>query len=213
MPRNRRSTMATMNERKLESIKKEIEKLNKSLARYNTILAKKVSKCESLNCNWSRDEFFEHRDVDMNDDQYNAYFEKAVAEHDVEDTERRISNAESRLSKMMPKAEADALERQEQERVTTLERSWLKQSTAEREADYQRWLTKFKADCLKDGIIIDHATNNFIDGQTARGERFVMYINNGFTERSLHCYTLMINGLAVFTSGDFSTGYARIKRR
>ena len=204
--------MATMNERKLESINKEIEKLNKSLARYNDILAKKVSKCESLNCNWTRDEFFAHRDVDMTDAQYGAYFEKSVAEGNVEDTQERLENAKARLEKVSPKVETESLQRQENERVMNLETSWLRKSREELEEEYQRWLKWFKAECLKDGITIERADNVFISGETAGGERFVMDINSGLTERSRHCYTLRINGQTIFTSGDFSTAYARIRR-
>ena len=48
--------MATMIEKKMNSIIKEIEKLNKSLERHQGLLQKKIEKCEKLNCNWTKEE-------------------------------------------------------------------------------------------------------------------------------------------------------------
>ena len=204
--------MATMVERKMQSTQKEIEKLTKSLARYQGILEKKVAKCESLGCNWTRDEFFQHRDTDMTQEQDEAYFDKGIAEMNVEDTQRRLQKAQNRLSKLMPQEESVEQDRKEHERLSGIEKKWLSMTAEEIKADYERWLKQFKADCLKDGIIIEDASNNFICGQTAKGERFYMAINNGFTERSFHCYTLRVDGQTVFTSGDFVTAYRYIKK-
>lgn len=82
----------------------------------------------------------------------------------------------------------------------------------ERKAEYEKWLAQFKADCLKDGIVIDKASNSWITGKTKSEKSFCLSINNGFTERSFHCYTLTIDGATIFTSGDFSTAYRYIKK-
>lgn len=176
--------MATMIEKKMNSIIKEIEKLNKSLERNQNLLQKKISKCEKLNCNWTMDEWFEHRDVDATPKQKEAWFEKSCQESEVEDLERRLQNAETRLSKVTGKFE------------------------------YEAWVKQFTEECAKDGILIDeNPSSNFITGKTPSGKKFMVDINNGMTERSWHCYTLTINGETVFTSGTFATCYQVIKNR
>ncbi|MCQ2270997.1 MAG: hypothetical protein MJZ52_07215 [Bacteroidales bacterium] len=54
------------------------------------------------------------------------------------------------------------------------------------------------------------ADANFVNGTTPNGKRFVVYINNGWTDRSRYCYTLRINGTTLFTSGTFQTAYAMV---
>ena len=208
----------TMTEKKMISIQKEIEKLTKSLNRYQNILDKKVAKCEKLGCNWNGDEWFQNRDT-CTPDQSVAHFEMTVAQSNVDDTNRRLENANKRLEKITGKFEVEskksAEDQKELDRAKEIESSWLsshKKSAEELEVEYQAWLKKFKAECLKDGVVIENATNNFINGYTKSGKKFVMYINNGMTERSWHCYTLNIDGQTVFTSGDFSTGYAIVKK-
>lgn len=210
--------MATMIEKKMNSIQKEIEKLNKSLERYQGILNKKIEKCEKLGCNWTKEEWFEYRD-NCTPEQDVAHFEMTVANHNVEDTLRRLENANKRLNKITEKFEAEteriAEEQKEIGRANEIENAWLsttKKTLEEREAEYQEWLKKFKAECLKDGVVIEKATNSFIDGTTKSGKSFIMYTNCGITERSRHCYTLNIDGETIFTSGEFYTAYAIVKR-
>ena len=74
------------------------------------------------------------------------------------------------------------------------------------EKEYEAWLKQFKAECLLDGITIEYATNTLIAGKTKSGKQFTMYLNNGCTYRSGHCYTLTIESDTIFTSGLFSTG-------
>lgn len=207
----------TMTEKKMISIQKEIEKLTKSLNRYQGILDKKVAKCEKLGCNWIGDEWFANRDT-CTPEQDVAHFEMVVAKSDVDDTKRRLENANKRLNKITEKfddeTEKFTNDKKEADRAKEIETAWLsenKKSAEVREAEYQAWLKKFKAECLKDGVVIENATNDFFNGITKSGKKFVMYINNGMTERSWHCYTLNIDGQTIFTSGDFCTGYKIIK--
>lgn len=208
----------TMTEKKMISIQKEIEKLTKSLNRYQGILDKKIAKCEKLNCNWIGDEWFDNRDT-CTPDQSVAHLEMMVAQSDVDDTKRRLENATNRLNKITGKFEEESKKadenQKELDRANKIETAWMlgvKKTAEEREAEYQEWLKQFKAECLKDGVVIENATNNFINGNTKGGKKFVMYINCGMTERSWHCYTLRVDGQTIFTSGDFSTAYAIIKK-
>lgn len=208
----------TMTEKKMGSIQKQIEKLTKSLTRYQGILDKKIAKCKQLGCYWIGDEWFEHRD-NCTPEQNAAHFEMVVAKSNVDDTAHRIETLTNNLNKITGKFEDEvkktAENQKEIDRANQIESNWLsitKKTAEEREAEYQAWLKQFKAECLKDGVMIEKADNTFINGTTKSGKHFAMYINNGATERSLHCYTLNIEGHTVFTSGDFTTAYAIIKK-
>lgn len=197
----------TMAEKKMNSIQKEIEKLEKSLERYQGLLAKKIAKCEKLNCNWTREQMFEKRENgEMSQEQWSAYFDKSLAEGDVEDTQHRLENAAKRFERAVVEYEKVAEKAEEDERIDAKELEWL-ENCQKSEEEYYRWLEQFRKECAKDGIIIDEASNNWISGNTKSGKRFAMYINNGWTQRSLTSYTLRVNGTVLFTSGLFSTGY------
>lgn len=208
--------MATRTQIQYNSIVKEIEKLQKSLARYENILAKKTAKCEALGCNWTDAEWFEIRDAKTyTADQDLAHFEMIVARGDVDDTKHRLANAQSRLAKVSGKVEAESVQKAEDERLDTMEeRCWSiinTKSAEERRAEYDAWFKEFKAECAKDGVTILTASNAEISGRTPKGKGFALWINNGFTERSWHCYSLNIDGEGIFTSGEFRTGYRYIK--
>lgn len=203
--------MATMIEKKAESIRKEIEKYEKSLARYTAAFEKKAAKAEAAGCRWTKNEFFEHRDTDMTDKQWNLYFEMSVAEGDVEDTKRRLANAKERLEKVLPQVANVEANKTEEKRIAEIEATCREIKTITKE-EYEVWLAKFKAACLKDGVVIEGADNNWVYGTAKSGKPFSIYINNGYTERSLHCYTLRIAEETVFTSGDFETAYRIVKR-
>lgn len=202
----------TMLEKKMNSIIKEIEKLEKSLATHETRLAKKIAKAEKVNANWTRDEFFQHRDTDMTDDQWSAYFDMNCERREVEDITRRLENAHSRLNKVSPKVESQIAEMESEkeftEKANRIETHWI--SAEEQKKAYEKWLAEFKSECAKDGVIIDEAYRNFVNGTTPNGKHFYIEINNGFTERSFYCYTLKINGETIFTSGTFTTAYSTI---
>lgn len=203
----------TMIEKKAESIRKEIAKLQKSLARYAGILEKKTAKAEKAGANWTDEEFRQHRDTDMTTAQWDAYFDMVVAQGDYNDTLHRIENAKARLEEVQPKAYAVSAEREENNRVNDMEsRFFNHKSREEREKEYQEWLAWFKAECLKDGVVIEYVAGWGMYGTTKSGKRFALNGNSGCTERSRHCYTLYINKELVFTSGDFTTAYAILKR-
>ena len=202
----------TMAEKKMNSIQKEIEKLEKSLARYKGLLEKKVAKCEKLNCNWTREEMFDKREKgEMSQEQWSAYFDRIIEESHVEDTEDRLNNAGKRFSKAVEEYEKVATKEAEDEEINAKELQWLENSQ-KHEDEYYVWLNQFRKECAKDGILIDKATNAYLYGHTASGKEFSMYINDGFTLRSLHSYTLRVNGVVLFTSGLFSTGYKYLKK-
>lgn len=203
----------TMAEKKMNSIQKEIEKLEKSLERYQGLLEKKIAKCEKLNCNWTREQMFEKRNNnEMSQEQWSAYFDKSLAEGNVEDTQHRLDNAAKRFEKAVAEYEKVAEKAEEDERIDAKELEWL-ENRQKSEEEYYRWLEQFRKECAEDGIIIDEASNNWISGNTKSGKRFVMYINNGWTKRSITSYTLRVNGTVLFTSGLFSTGYKYLMNR
>lgn len=206
----------TLNERKAESIRKEIEKLNKSLTRYKGLLEKKIAKAEKEGCaDWTVKDFRANYET-MSQKQYEAWFDMDLAKDNVEDTERRIANAEQRLSKLLPKVEEDEEKASETARIDRIESNAFRILTAEErkkaEEEYQRWLEEFIKECAKDGVKIKEYFSNLILGETKSGKDFSMYLNNGFTERSYHCYTLYIDRKCVFTSGMFSTAYIELKK-
>ena len=201
----------TMAEKKMNSIQKEIEKLEKSLLRYKGLLEKKVAKCEKLNCNWNDEEFFAKRDAnEVTQEIWNAWFAKSIEESHVEDTQRRLENAGKRFAKAVEEYEKVATREAEDEEINAKELQWLENSQ-KREDEYYAWLNQFRKECAKDGILIDKATNAYLYGHTASGKEFSMYINDGFTIRSLHSYTLRVNGVVLFTSGLFSTAYKYLR--
>lgn len=200
----------TMAEKKVESIKKEIEKLTKSVERTTNSYNKKTEKCIKLGCDWTDEEMRLHRDVDMTDKQWMAWFDRAVTESDKKDYEERLERAFVRLEKANESLEKVQERIQEDEAIANKEANWL-ELIAKKEEEYQKWLAQFKAECLEDGIVIDEASSNWITGNTPNGKRFSMYINSGWTERSFHSYTLKINGVTYFTSGLFATGYKYLK--
>ena len=204
----------TMKEKAVQSIQKEIEKLTASLNRYNGLLEKKIAKCEKLGCNWNKEEFYIKRENgELTQETFNAWFEKSIEEDHVADTEKRLANAIKRFEKANgeweKEVEQNEAERAFAERANGIELDWLSKKEAAEE-EYKKWLEQFKAECLKDGIVIDKASRNYINGETKSGRRFVLDRNKGFTERSFYCYTLTIAGTVYFTSGTFQTCYRYI---
>ena len=215
--------MATMIEKKMISIIKEIEKLNKSLERHQGLLQKKIEKCEKLNCNWTKEERWNIKESGavITEKQEEAWFNKYCEEDEVEDLERRLQNAENRLSKITGKVEEQQEVTKKQEEIKSFESAWLQmlkeeiqKTPEERQAEYEAWVKEFTAMCAKDGIKIDsNPSSAFISGYTPSGKHFMVYINSGWSERSFYCYTLNIAGETIFTSGTFGTCYQVIKNR
>lgn len=209
----------TMLEKQIASVEKELAKLAARLERNEAKLEKATAKAEKLNAI----EFDEKwNEVNPENPMFRkpeympaveAYFDHHSAKREVEETKQAIENANKRYAKLTGKAVEQGEKNAEAQRVERIESGWLKMTAAERKAEYEKWLAEFKAECAKDGIKIETASGRWVIGETPNGKRFQIIINSGFTERSLHCYTLTIDGETIFTSGDFSTAYARIKRR
>ena len=194
----------TKTEIKMNSLQKEIEKIQKSLERYEGILEKKIAKCEKLNCNWSKEEWFIHRDnEDAADAQAIAYLEKKVAESDVIDTRKKLENRLMNLEKVTRQFERESgiaeMNKEFDEKCESIE-TYLTEKNEE----------KFKEECRKDGIVIEETGSSFVKGKTKNGKSFLAEMNNGFTERSWKCYALFIDGKGVFTSGTFARCYGEI---
>ena len=203
----------TMAEKKMNSIQKEIEKLEKSLDRYKGLLEKKIAKCEKLSCNWTNEEYFYRRDADeVTQEQWSAWFDKRLAEGNVEDTQRRLENAAKRFEKAVAEYEKIAEKEAQNEAIDAKELAWM-EALQESEEKYYKWLEQFKKECAEDGIIIEKADRWHVLGNTVSGKQFVLYLNDGWTKRSLHSYTLRVNGTVLFTSGLFSTCYRYLINR
>jgi len=198
----------TMVERKAESIRKELEKLNARLGREQAKLAKKMAIAEKVGATCTEREWFAGMREAYTNDQKDAWFEAHCAQRDVIETISSIANAQKRLDKISGKAEENRIagekEAKEIERIGEIE---VKANRAQQEADYEKWLAEFKAECLKDGIEIDKACATYFTGKTASGKNFFIDINNGWTIRSRHCYSLRVAGETIFTSGEFLTAY------
>lgn len=211
-----------MIERKAESERKEIAKLEARLARETAKLEKKIAAAEKIGANCTREEWFSGMREAYTDEQRFAWSEVFSAQKDVEDTTSRLDSAHKRLEKLTGKVEAqqeaNAAKEQEETRIGQIETKFLSAEQIEanrknREAEYEAWLAEFKAECLKDGITIDRANGRWFDGTDANGKRFYMEGNNGWTVRSRHCYTLTIDGNTIFTSGEFLTAYMYLMKK
>lgn len=217
----------TMNEKRVESILKEIAKYEAQLAKREEKLAKKLAAAEKLDAVEYKREWDEGGEeigqgmalrTKENQKKVGAWFALSMAKDEVEETKRNLENAHKRLAKLMPKAEADGEKREQDERANEMESKFFSaahmsdEERAKRQAEYEAWVKWFKAECLKDGVIVEEITGWHMSGTTKSGKHFFLYGNSGYTERSRHCYTLRIDCEVIFTSGDFSTCYNRIKR-
>ena len=210
--------MATMLEKQLNKATNDAEKLKKSLDRHYSLLIKKMAKCEKLACNWTKAEYHTHNDAkEVTAEQDNAWFEKYCEEEEIADITRRLANAEKYRTKLIAKAEGKAEADAEIERIASIESGWHKMTAEEKtkmQEEYEAWLKQFIVECARDGITISEVNSNAIRGYTAKGERFWLEGNNGFTERSWHCYTLTIaNKGMIFSSGEFAAAYKYLKQK
>lgn len=218
----------TMEQRKLESIKKELEKLNARLARAEKALAKKKAVADKYGVtDWSADDRREWAEavpkteigffLNPEDGKKNgAWFDYTMAVSEVEDVKEQIERQARRLEKIIGKVDQQAEQQAEDKRLENMETRFYTMTAEEkerREAEYESWKQWFIAECRKDGIEIEDISGWWIEGRAANGKHFVMYGNNGVTGRAAHCYTLKIDGNMIFTSGDFSTGYRYLKQR
>lgn len=185
---------------------KELEKLEARLERHTARLAKAQAKAEKLGATWTDEE---HREwintIPKNEMGFlldkeaikknGAWYDLIGAERDLESTKWSIERAKARLEK---KAQAVEEYRQEIANIEDLKKRE-ELMKAEFEAEQKEW--------AKDGITLE---SRYM-GTTPQGKRFWIYRNSGYTERSWHCYTLMLDGQVIFTSGEFWRAYGIVK--
>jgi hypothetical protein len=186
---------------------KEYEKLQKRLEREQAKLIKAEEKAEKLGVKeWTQEQrnawletvemdgYFIKNKADINKNE--AWFNLYSARTAIQDTMRQIERAEARLEKKMEAFEQVKEEQEEIEKVEGKEELM----KLEFEQEQKEW--------LKDGIKLEGR----YFGTTPSGKSFVISRNSyGYTRRSLHCYTLKIDGQTIFTSGLFWRCYSVIK--
>ena len=188
---------------------KELEKLNNQLERAEAAYEKKLATAKKYGVeNWTSEDrlawvetcdrtasgFF----INKADEKINgAWWDMILAEGKIEDIKAAIERAEKRLEK----SENEVIKyRAELDKIADLK---AKEEFAKKEFEEEQ------KEWAKDGITLEDR----YCGLTPTGKRFVTYGNNyGFTNRSLHCFTLRIDGKTIFTSGEFWRAYAVIKR-
>lgn len=190
----------------LASNVKEMEKLTARLERAEKSYAKKLAAAEKMGvANWSDKEhnawlqtvptengwIINKADVKKN----GAWFDLVRAEDDLEDIRERIANAEKRLEKAQTAADAY---HEELRQITDL-----KQREELMKLEFEQEQKEWK----KDGINLEGRYY----GTTKSGKRFDIYRNNGYTDRSWHCFTLWLDGEVIFTSGEFWRAYGIVK--
>lgn len=124
-----------------------------------------------------------------------AWIDLAGAKDDLQTAKEAIERAEARFDKAEQELKAY---HEELDRLTDLQ---AKEELMKKEFEEEQKEWK------KDGITL----NGRYWGETPKGKRFNITGNNGWTRRSLHCFTLMIDGNCIFTSGEFWRAYGVIK--
>lgn len=189
----------------LRSLTNEMSKLIEKKARVEKKLEKATAKVEKLDCKWTWEEHREwlkgvpteggwmtnKEDVKKN----GAWFDWSRAHDDLEDVNGRIERLQSRIEKAEEKVDEYLAEVEKIEDAKKREELW----KLEFEAEQKEW--------AKDDIKLERR----YAGETPSGKSFMIYGNNGWTRRSLHCFTLYIGGNVVFTSGEFWKCYLAIK--
>lgn len=185
---------------------RELEKLNEKLARHEKALEKAQAKAEKLQALWDHEQHYEWLKTLPTDKhgfiqdkeaikKNGAWYDLLRAEDNLKDTKWRIEKAKARLEK---KEKAVEEYRQKIANIEDLKKRE-ELMKAEFEAEQKEW--------AKDGITLE---SRYI-GTTPQGKRFWIYRNSGYTERSWHCYTLMLDGQVIFTSGEFWRAYGIVK--
>lgn len=191
------------------SYQKELEKLNARLERQTAQYEKKLAVAKSFNVDqWTSEDrhawaatvettpsgFF----VNKADEKKNAaWWDLVCAESEIKDTTRSIERAEKRLHAAELKVQE--YYRTVEETATLQEKEKFRRVTFEQEQ--KEW--------AKDGITLEGRYY----GTTPQGKTFAIFGNEGWTDRSLHCFMLKVDGNVIFTSGEFWRAYAEVKRR
>lgn len=184
----------------------ELDKLNAKLERAEKNLEKKRAAAEKMGvAEWSVNEWRAWMDtvetengwiLNKEDVKKNSAFDGLwCAERDLEEVKEAIERAEKRFAKIEKKLDEYRAEVEKIEDLKMKEELW----KLEFEQEQKEW--------KKDGITLEGRYY----GTTPSGKRFTIVRNWGFTKRSLHCYTLTVDGKTVFTSGEFWRAYGDIK--
>jgi DNA repair exonuclease SbcCD ATPase subunit len=188
---------------------KELEKLNTQLERAEKAYEKKLEAAKKFGVeNWTADDRHEWIQtvpttqsgffINKADEKKNgAWWNLITAKSEIEDLTGRIERAEKRLAKSEQEVNAYYEELDKIADLKAKEELMKKQF----EQEQKEW--------KKDGITLE---SRYL-GYTPQGRRFTIHGNNGFTNRSLHCFQLIIDGETIFTSGEFWRAYSEIKRR
>lgn len=215
----------TMIEKQVAKAEAEVQKALKGIERHEKWNVKKEANCIKL-CGkiWTDEEqrsfqieiqdkckaeAISQAELDKANKMWGAWFDWHCNQRDIEEYKQNLARAERNLAKLLGVQEVKEEEQKLEDHINSKEVSWIRsiKTAEETQAEYEAWLRRFKAECLEDGIKIDEASNNYISGLDSQDRKFTLYINNGWCERSIHSYTLRIDGQTIFTSGLFSTGY------
>lgn len=199
--------MAKMVEIRYMSEIKELQKLNERLEKREKALEKAQAKAEKLGvADMTADEHREWlKGAPTTEDGWitdkevikknGAWFDLRRAIDDIKEIENSIQRAEARLEKKQEEVE------KYREEVRNLA------SLKEKEELLKLEFEQEQKEWAKDGIKLERR----YAGETPKGKRFRIDRNNGYTERSWHCYTLTIDRQTIFTSGEFWRAYGVIK--
>lgn len=179
----------TMLERRVESLKKDLEKLELRKEKVSARLAKKAATAEKYGVNVSLVEF--RNIVDRTPEQQFAFLDLYGEQMELDDINHRIGTIKKSLENLSSKLEVETA------------------AVAKAKAEAAR--AKAIEEWKQDGIIVKDMWSNLITGTTPKGKQFSIYGNNGFTERSRHCFSVIIDHKTVFTSGDFTLAYITVK--
>lgn len=196
-------------ENKVKAEFAKFEKATAALERAKKNLEKKLAKAEKYgvqnmtdeeHAEWIKtvpvNEFFylvNKEDISKNE----AWFDLVMAKESFSEAEYKLQKVTERVKEAQKELEKCYKEVEKQEELKKKERL-LREMTFEEEQ--KAW--------AEDGITLQDR----YCGTTPSGKPFAIFRNDGWAERSLYCFTLYIGGEVVFTSGEFSTAYAAIKR-
>lgn len=189
------------------SITNELIKLNARLEKKLADLEKKTAKAEKLGVanmtveehrEWLRNVPTEEgwivnkEDINKN----GAWFDLQRVKDDIDEIRFKIERTEKKLEELAGKVEEVKAQEEAEEELKRKAEAYKK----EFEEEVKEW--------AKDGITL---LGRYY-GNTPKGKRFYIHGNWGWTDRSRHCVTLIIDGDCIFTSGEFWRAYAYIMK-
>lgn len=196
-----------MVEIKFRATMNELNKLNASLERAIKKLEKKEALAEKCGvAEWTKEDRHSYM-ADAETDEFGfllnkddikkngAWFDLITAREDVDEIREKIKRTEERFERA-----EKALEEHNRELAEIAD---LKEKEKLLKLDFEQEQKEW----LKDGITLDKRYS----GKTPGGKNFCIYGNSGYTKRSLHCFTLCIDGETIFTSGEFWRAYGVVK--